>query len=74
MTPEKWTEYTKEYQPFLLPFDAVAASIHEDGDLDRIQSVVTVHEALAEPAAPAPAGPNPEPSTKEESTWQSESG
>ena len=42
MTPEKWTEYTKEYQPFLLPFDAVAASIHEDGDLDRIQSVVTV--------------------------------
>jgi hypothetical protein len=42
MTPEKWAEYTKEYQPFLLPFDAVAASIHEDGDLDRIQSVVTV--------------------------------
>ena len=42
MSPEKWTEYTKEYQPFLLPFDAVAASIHEDGDLDRIQSVVTV--------------------------------
>ena len=41
-TPEKWTEYTKEYQPFLLPFDAVAASIREDGDLDRVQSVVTV--------------------------------
>jgi hypothetical protein len=21
-TPEKWSEYVKEYQPFLLPFDA----------------------------------------------------
>ena len=40
MTPEKWTEYTKEYQPFLLPFDAVAAGIREDGDLDRVRRVV----------------------------------
>jgi hypothetical protein len=41
-TPEKWSEYVKEYQPFLLPFDAVAASVREDGDLNRAQSVVTV--------------------------------
>ena len=41
-TPEKWSEYVKEYQPFLLPFDAAAASVREDGDLDRVQSVVTV--------------------------------
>jgi hypothetical protein len=41
---EKWSEYVKEYQPFLLPFDAMAASIREDGDLNRVPSVVTVTE------------------------------
>ena len=41
-TSQKWAEYTKEYQPFFLPFDAMAASVREDGDLNRVQSVVTV--------------------------------
>lgn len=43
-TPEKWNEYVKEYQPFLLPFDAVAGSIREDGDLNRAPAVVTVSQ------------------------------
>jgi hypothetical protein len=43
-SPEKWSEYVKEYQPFLLPFDAMATSIREDGDLNRIPSVITVTE------------------------------
>jgi hypothetical protein len=40
--PDKWTHYLKEIQPFLLPFDALASSIREDGGLDRLESVVTV--------------------------------
>jgi Protein of unknown function (DUF3352) len=42
MTREKWSEYVKEYQPFLLPFDAMASSIRKDGDLNRLPGVVTV--------------------------------
>jgi hypothetical protein len=41
-TPEKWSQYVKEYQPFLLPFDAMAGSVRKDGDLNRIPTVVTV--------------------------------
>jgi hypothetical protein len=41
-TPDKWSQYVKEYQPFLLPFDAMAGSIRKDGDLNRIPTVVTV--------------------------------
>ena len=66
--------YERSIKPFLLPFDAVAASIHEDGDLDRGSSRSSPYEALDEPAAPAPARSQPRAPDKEESTWQSESG
>jgi hypothetical protein len=39
---EEWNEYIKEYQPFLLPFDAFVSSTREDGDLNRIQAIQTV--------------------------------
>jgi uncharacterized protein DUF3352 len=42
ITPERWTYYETEIQPFLLPFDAAAGSFRHDGDLDRGSSVITV--------------------------------
>src|SRR4029453_4006477 len=44
LSSAKWAEYVKEYQPFVLPFDAMAASVREDGSLDRVQSLITVSE------------------------------
>jgi uncharacterized protein DUF3352 len=43
-TADKWSQYVKEYQPFLLPFDAMAASVRKDGDLNRGSGVVTVSQ------------------------------
>jgi hypothetical protein len=42
MSPEEWSQYETEIKPFLLPFDAMAASLQKDGDLDRGSSVITV--------------------------------
>jgi hypothetical protein len=44
LSSAKWAEYVKEYQPFVLPFDAMAASVREDGSLDRAHSLITVSE------------------------------
>jgi hypothetical protein len=42
VSDEDWSDYETNIKPFLLPFDAMAASLRKDGDLDRGSSVITV--------------------------------
>jgi hypothetical protein len=42
MPADEWARYEKEIKPFLVPFDALASSSREDGDLNRLPAVTTV--------------------------------
>ena len=42
-SPEEWTRYTKEIQPYLAPFDVVVGATRKDGANDHSTSLITVH-------------------------------
>ncbi|HEY7968799.1 MAG TPA: hypothetical protein VID95_02320, partial [Candidatus Limnocylindrales bacterium] len=43
MPADKWAEYVKEYQPYLVHFDALIGAVHRDGSVDTGSSALTVH-------------------------------
>ncbi len=41
-TPDEWSRYTTDVQPYLKPIDAVISAIRKDGNLDRGSAAFTV--------------------------------
>ncbi len=39
---DEWARYLEDFQPYILPFDAVVSAITKEGDLDRVDQVLTV--------------------------------
>ena len=39
---DEWARYIEDIQPYILPFDAVVSAVTKEGDLDRVDQVLTV--------------------------------
>ncbi|HEX7222568.1 MAG TPA: DUF3352 domain-containing protein [Candidatus Limnocylindrales bacterium] len=39
---DQWARYIDDIQPYILPFDAVVSAITKEGDLDRVDQILTV--------------------------------